>query len=183
MRSGSIESIVRKWFVFSVLAGRYSASPETQFDYDIRRIDEYGTETYRDAVIQSELSDAFWENRLPQQLNTYIASSSVFNVFLAAQVMMQDKGFLSSYITVYDLITQKGDIHHIFPKDYLKSNGSTKDRYNQIANYVIMQSEANISIGKKPPKQYLEAIRNQCNDGELKYGGITSNIPKNTKIF
>ncbi len=180
MRSGSIESIVRKWFVFSVLAGRYSASPETQFDYDIRRIDEYGTETYMDAVIQSELSGRIGF------LNSLILISQAirfFNVFLAAQVMMQDKDFLSSHITVHDLITQKWDIHHIFPKDYLKSNGSAKNRYNQIANYVIMESEANISIGKKLPKQYLEAIRNQCNDGELKYGGITSNIPKNTKIF
>jgi len=32
-----IESLVRKWLVLSILKGRYSASPESQFDIDIRR--------------------------------------------------------------------------------------------------------------------------------------------------
>jgi len=35
---GIIESLVRKWFVLSVLTGRYSGSSEGQFDYDIKRI-------------------------------------------------------------------------------------------------------------------------------------------------
>jgi len=35
-----IESLVRKWLVLSILKGRYSASPESQFDIDIRRLNE-----------------------------------------------------------------------------------------------------------------------------------------------
>ena len=45
--------------------------------------------------------------------------------------------------------------------------------YNQIANYVYTQTEVNIRIGKKPPKQYMQEMLEQCNDKNLKYGGIS----------
>jgi len=169
-----IESLVRKWFVLSILTSRYSGSPESQFDVDIRRIQESGAQSFIENVINAELSDAFWNFGLPQQMDTSVASSPSFNVFLAAQVKMLDKGFLSRDITVNDLVTHKGDIHHIFPRAYLKKFGLQRGRYNQIANYVMTQSEINIAISDKPPSQYIKEVFEQCNGGGLKYGGITS---------
>ncbi|MEA3499874.1 MAG: DUF262 domain-containing protein [Candidatus Marinimicrobia bacterium] len=168
-----IGSYVRKWLVLSILTRRYSSSPESQFDFDIKKIDEIGFENYLEQVTSAELSDAFWDFGLPQQFNTSVASSPYFNVYLAAQVKLNDKGFLSKDISVKDLVTHRGDIHHIFPRDYLKQHGLTRGRYNQIANYVIMQSEINISIGNKSPDIYFKTILDQCNGGGLKYGGIT----------
>lgn len=109
---------------------------------------------------------------LIQRLNTSSSSSPVFNVFLASQCYFNDKGFLSKDITVKNLIEQRGDVHHIFPRDLLKKQGLTRGQYNQVANYVFTQSEINIKIGNKPPKQYLGEMKEQCNGGELKYGGI-----------
>ena len=168
-----IETLVRKWFVLSILTGRYSGSPESQFDYDIRQLSQ-NPESYIKNTIAAELSDAFWDLVLPQQMNTSVASSPEFNVFLAAQVKMNDKGFLSKDITVRELIELKGDVHHIFPKEYLKKHGYTRGKYNQIANYVMAQSEINIAIGSKPPNVYFKEIIEQCNGGKLKYGAITS---------
>lgn len=168
------ESLVRKWFVLSVLTSRYSSSPDSQFDYDIRQIYEQGAEIYVQNIINAELSDAYWEIGLPQQMNSSVASSPSFNVFLASQVKMQDKGFLSKDILVHDLITHKGDVHHLFPREYLKKNGLNKGMYNQIANYVLAQSEINIAIGAKSPEQYFGEIFEQIHSGKLKYGGITS---------
>ena len=37
-----VKRIVQKWYVLSVLTGRYSASPESAFYRDIRRINEVG---------------------------------------------------------------------------------------------------------------------------------------------
>ena len=91
---------------------------------------------------------------------------------MASQIKVTDKGFLSKDITVTDLITHRGDIHHIFPKEYLKKNGLKKSEYNQIANYVYMQSEINIKIGDKSPKIYFEELEKQCNGNKLLYGGI-----------
>lgn len=173
VNASKIESFVRKWLVLSILTQRYSSSPESQFDFDIRRIDELGIEKYLANVEEAELSDAFWKAGLPQQMNTSVASSPYFNVYLAAQVKMNDKGFLSRDIMVSDLITHRGDVHHLFPRNYLKKFGLTRGKYNQIANYVIMQSEINIAIKDKAPKEYFSELISQCQAGQTRFGGIT----------
>jgi hypothetical protein len=167
-----IEHYVKRWFVLSILTGRYSASPESSFDFDIKSISKRDFEEFLHDVESAELSDAFWNASLIQSLNTSVASSPFFNVYLAAQVKLKDLGFLSNDITVNDLISHRGDIHHIFPRDYLKKNGLKRGQYNQIANYVYMQSEINIKVGKKAPEEYFSELNQQCQSGGLKYGGI-----------
>lgn len=171
--AAEIESAVRRWFVMSAMTGRYSGSPESTFDYDIRQIHEQGFETYGNATFAGELSDAYWSTLLPQELNTSSSISPYFRVFQAAQVKMNDKGFLSKDITVRDLILNKCDVHHIFPRNYLKGMGLSRGRYNQIANYAIAQSEINIAIGAKEPAVYFRELVEQCRGGKAKYGGIT----------
>lgn len=169
-----IEHCVRRWFVMSILTGRYSASPESAMNFDIRQINEHGAMKLLAEIEEAELSDAFWNSGLPQAMNTSVASSPYFNVYLAAQVHGNDKGFLSRDITVRDLITHRGDVHHLFPKNYLKGFGLSRGRYNQIANYVMMQSEINIAIGDRAPSDYFTALLEQSLEGHLLYGGITS---------
>jgi hypothetical protein len=111
---------------------------------------------------------------LPQSLDTSVASSPYFHVFLASQVKANDRGFLSKDVLVSDLISLRGDIHHLFPKDYLKKNGLDRSKYNQIANYVYMQSEINIKVGNKPPKDYFEIITSQMADNKMQVSGIST---------
>jgi hypothetical protein len=168
-----IERYVRRWFVMSTLTGRYSGSPETTFDYDIRLLHAQGIDAYTDNVIRGELSEAFWEALLPQAMNTSVASSPYFRVFQAAQVKLNDRGFLSRDIAVRELIEVKSDVHHVFPRDYLKKNSLPRGQYNQIANYVVAQSEINIAIGNKEPQVYFGQLLEQCQDGPKRYGNIT----------
>jgi len=107
-------------------------------------------------------------------MNTSVASSPYFHVFLASQVKANDKGFLSRDVLVSDLIKIKGDIHHLFPKDYLKKNGLERGQYNQIANYVYMQSEINIKVGNKSPQDYFKVVYNQLLEGNKVLSGITT---------
>ena len=72
-------------------------------------------------------------------LNTSVASSPYYNVFLMAKVNAHDKGFLSEQIEVKTMLEERGDIHHLFPKKYLIKNGiASKGMYNQIANYAYL---------------------------------------------
>jgi len=167
-----IEKYVRKWFVMSILTGRYSGSPESKFDFDIKQISNKKFPEFLADVESAELSDAFWEASLVQSLNTSVSSSPYFNVFLAAQVKLNDLGFLSKDITVNDLLIHRGDIHHIFPRDFLKKRGLKRGEYNQIANYVYMQSEINIKVANKSPDIYFTELKEQCEKGVTKYGGI-----------
>ena len=167
-----IETLVRRWFVMSILTGRYTGSPETAFGVDIRNIHEHGAQQYLENIESAELSDAFWDVGLPQQMDTSVASSPYFNVFLASQVMGKDNGFLSLNMSVQNLMEGLRDIHHVFPRSYLKAEGLQSGRYNQIANYVVMQSEINIAIGGDPPSKYFSSLWEQCRTKVPIYGGI-----------
>ena len=67
----------------------------------------------------------------------------------------------------------RSDMHHVYPKKHLKTQGLARGRYNQIANFVLAQSEINIVIGDKPPEKYFKDLIEQCDGGKKKYGGIT----------
>ncbi len=174
INSVAIESYVKRWFVFTVLTGRYSGSPESLFDYDIKQISLKPFSEYLNEKEDGELSDAFWNASLPQSLDTSVASSPYFHVFLASQVKTNDKGFLSKDVLVSDLIALRGDIHHLFPKEYLKKHGLDRSKYNQIANYVYMQSEINIKVGSKPPKEYFDLLKAQIDSNKRLLSGISS---------
>jgi hypothetical protein len=168
-----IESLVRRWFAMSILRGRYSGSPETAFDLDIRQIDSQGLQAYAEAVIENELPSTFWSGMLPQLMDTSSSTSPYFIAYQAAQARLGDRGFLSSGITVRDLLINRGDKHHVFPRKYLQRGGASRSSYNQIANFVMAQSEINIAIGDKAPEVYFGELREQMNGGPKRYGGIT----------
>ncbi|MGE5356838.1 MAG: DUF262 domain-containing protein [Deltaproteobacteria bacterium] len=174
VNSVKIETYVRRWLVYSILTGRYSGSPESAFDFDIKQISNRPINEILKEREDAELSDAFWNASLVQSLDTSVASSPYFHVFLAAQVKAADKGFLSSDVLVSDLISIQGDIHHLFPKDHLKGHEMDRSKYNQIANYVYMQSEINIKIGNRSPKEYFELIKSHMNNKEQKISGLIS---------
>ena len=168
-----IASAVRRWFVMSALTGRYSGSPESTIDFDIRQMHEQGFDAFGPATFAGELSDAYWDALLPQEMNTSSSTSPYFRVFQAAQVKLGDKGFLSRDITVRDLILNKCDVHHLYPRNHLKGQGLNRGRYNQIANYALAQSEINIAISDKAPAVYFKELAEQCQSRKKKYGGIT----------
>jgi hypothetical protein len=168
-----IQRHVARWFVMSILTERYSTSPESTFDRDLKQIDEEGIEAHSDIVFRGELSDAFWETTLPHDLDTSSVSSPQFRAFEAAQVKLIDKGFLSRDTPARDLIEVKSDLHHIFPRDYLKKRGMSRAQYNQVANFAVTPTEINIAIGSKEPKVYFTELQAQCNGGKRRYGNIT----------
>jgi len=168
-----IEHTIRKWFVMSMLTGRYSGTPETVIDQDVRQIKSYGVVRHTQAVFNATLTDSFWSALLPQEMDTSSGISPYFLVYQAAQVKMKDKGFLSKDIEVSSLLLNRADVHHLFPRNYLKKMGLQRGSYNQIANYAIAQSEINIAIGDKPPKEYFNTMLSQVRGGPMKYGGIT----------
>jgi hypothetical protein len=174
MRPDDIEHIVRRWYALSLLTGRYSkGNPETDIDLDIRQIATQGINKYCNATIAAQLSANFWDTLLPMELDSASANSAMFLAYQAAQVVAKDKAFLSTNITVYDMLLHRGDVHHVYPKKHLKGQGKSRGEYNQIANFVLAQSEINIAIGDKDPKVYFAELAKQVSRGKKKYGGIT----------
>lgn len=87
-------------------------------------------------------------------------------------------GFLSQPTSVQSMLDMHGDIHHIFPKNYLRKNGVNDKRdYNQIANYAMVQKEINIKISDKAPNEYLNVLGLSREDSNVKTNFKENAVP------
>ncbi len=171
--TAQIKSCIQKWFVLATLTGRYVGSPESQMDRDLRAMEDKGILTFIKENEDADLSNSFWETRLVQDLETSSINSPYFSVYLAAQIFKGDRSLLSNSTRVSDLIAVAGDVHHIFPKKYLRKNGfDDKALYNQVANYAYLDTNVNISIGDRAPEDYFSQALAQCGGAERKVGTI-----------
>lgn len=150
-----IENIVRRWLLLSVLSQRYSGSAETQSEADIKEFMRADALTVLKQHEQIELSDGFWKATLTQRLDTSSAVSNLWRVFLMSQVKLNCPLWLDKHLHVVDALTEEGNVHHIFPKAYLKKHGLAQDQYNKIANYVYLSQPRNLQISDQAPKDYL----------------------------
>ncbi len=174
VRPDVIERIVKRWLVMSIITQRYTSSPESQFDVDVRRINEAeDIVQYIEEELARQLNDGFWSGILVENFNTSVASSPYWKIYLAAQITLNESAFLSKDMKVRTLVENRGDVHHIFPKDYLQKNGkNSRVLYNQIANFALIQTETNLQITNKAPNVYMAEVMMQCNTKEATIGSI-----------
>lgn len=169
-----IERIVKKWVIMSIITQRYTSSPESQFDLDVRRFDEAeNLVQYINEELERRLGDTFWNGILVEYFNTPVVSSPYWKTYLIAQIALNDTAFLSKDMKVRTLVEGRGDVHHIFPKNYLQKNGKDNRRiYNQIANFALIQTEINLQISNKAPNAYMHEVINQCENKKATIGSI-----------
>jgi hypothetical protein len=168
-----IKRLVARWYVFSILTGRYSNSPESAFYADIRKITEIGVAEALKEMEDATLSENFWANQVPMNLDNTSSTNPTLQVYLAAQVYLNDISLLSNSTTVRDLIEIFGDIHHIFPKAYLKKNGFDKQLYNQNGNFAFLDTQVNKGISDDAPNIYFPKAFKQCETKIIECGSIT----------
>ena len=164
---------VQRWYVMSVLTGRYSGSSESIMDRDMRCIADQGFIPFYEEIAASRLADTFWDVTLPQDLATTSVRSGAWMVYVASQVRSADNTLFTNGFKVADVITNVGDIHHIFPKAYLRKAIDTPQRlYNQVANYTYLEKRINIAIGEKCPGEYFSQARDDIKSGASYFGDI-----------
>jgi hypothetical protein len=169
-----VKHYVQKWFVLSTLTGRYVGSPESVMSRDIRLINEKGFINFFNEIEASVLSDTFWSISLPQNLETTSTNSPAFNTFLAAQINLNCNSLFMHGTMISDLINISGDVHHIFPKAYLKSNGmDTKGKYNQVANFTYLDTQVNKAVSDDAPNVYFGKVLEQCDKMSIAFGNIS----------
>lgn len=169
-----IDKYVTKWYVLTTLTSRYIGSPETVMDFDLRSIKSKGFIQFFAEIEAAELSETFWNVGLVQRLETSAINSPYFNTFIAAQIHNSEDALFTKGTKVSDLITIIGDVHHIFPKQYLIKNGwRDKAKYNQIANYTYLDTQVNKDISDDAPYVYFGKAFAACDKGETAYGNIS----------
>ena len=152
-------SYIQKWYIMSLLTGRYSSSSESMLDQDIKRVTERGFVEYFTELESSQLNAEYWNTLLIHSLESSSSLTSAYLVYLAAQIKNSANSLFSSTITVDSIIKIKGDVHHIFPREHLNPNGiSSKEKINQVCNYAYIDTNVNIDISDDAPKEYFKYV-------------------------
>ena len=154
-----IEKYTKQWILMSALTKRYGSSPETGFDKDLRLLAENNSnnqlvEFFND-VITDNLTDEFWNLTLPNNLLAQTTQLTNWRIFQMSQIHAKSHAWLEKDKFTADTINEQGNIHHIFPKAYLRKNGFKQSEYNQVANYVWITQPRNLEIGDRAPKDYM----------------------------
>lgn len=170
-----LESLVRRWFVMSLLTNRHAGSVESRIESDIQQITQLGLTQYCSRVIDDqELTASYWSSTLPTVLESAHRNSRYKHILLACQIKLKHNAFLSSDMSVQSLVNNNTlDFHHIFPRGHLKKVGITVN-VNSIANLVVTQPGLNRDISNSSPADYFAVLRQQCEGPVDKpYGGIS----------
>ncbi len=157
----TLESLIKKWFVFSLLTSRYTGSPESIIEEDLKTLDTLkDLDGFVDSKVNVSLTSDFWTITLPDKLKSSLSSNYAFQVYNAAMIYL-DTNVLFSTVKLkdylgYNLKLKKSilDVHHIFPKKYLRKLGYNRKLINQVANLIYLEYKDNILIGDKPPSVY-----------------------------
>ncbi|EGF35359.1 hypothetical protein AAULH_12051 [Lactobacillus helveticus MTCC 5463] len=157
-----IEKFTKQWILMTALTKRYGSSPETGFDKDLRLISENNeknhlVEFFKETIAQN-LTEEFWTLTLPENLVAQTTQLTNWRIFQMSQIHAKAHAWLEKDKFTVDTIKEQGNIHHIFPKAYLRKNGFKQSEYNQVANYVWITQPRNLQIGDRAPKDYMADV-------------------------
>lgn len=166
----TLRSVIARWFFMSHTTGRYTSSPETAIESDLKRIDRLddgdaqGFQDELDRIVRSNFTGDYWDISLPNALDSTASRSPVLFAYWAALNLL-DAELLFSNVRVKDLIDRgsapkKGiERHHLFPKAHLKARGITAGaKVNAIANMAFVDWPENLKIGADDPAEYWPAM-------------------------
>lgn len=171
-----LRNTIGQWFFMSSVTGRYTGSPETAMERDLRQLKSINYDAdfvnLLQKIIRDNLTEDFWRINLPNALDSSAAYSPALFAYHAAQNILNTKALFSD-LNIADLQdsttrAHKSGVerHHLFPKAYLDEKGYQTQDINQIANYAYVEWKDNIDISDKPPSEYIHEYLSRFKDGE-----------------
>jgi len=172
-----LAQVIARWFFMVSITGRYSSSPESVMERDLRDISQCPDAdtfvTWIDDKIRSTLTNDFWNIALPNMLVTAAATGPAHYAYYAALNLL-DARVLFSQKRVFDLldpmlspIRAGAEKHHLFPRKYLEDIGIAQQRErNQLANYALVEWDDNNAISSAAPQDYAPKYEQRFSDDE-----------------
>lgn len=166
----TLRATIARWFFMAHTTGRYSSSPETQAESDMRRLvalpsgDPAGFCSELDRIIRSNFTPDYWNISLPNRLDTSSARSPVLYGYWAALNIL-DAEVLFSQMKVRELLEPSIkaphaiERHHLFPKAHLAEVGITGiSQVNAIGNMAFLDWAESVDISYDSPEKYWPAM-------------------------
>jgi hypothetical protein len=148
------------WLLVGGYNGIYSSSPNGKIDEDLEIVRGKKKRFPLDALLKA-MKDR------PPRSNSIDRASLVderFNVLRGRTgreyLMLLDVLLHRNQATDWagrNLVSESAAIHHVFPREYLKDCGETRDEYiNCLGNLALIDPAINSEIGDTPPEEYLK---------------------------
>ena len=165
LKGYDLRCVIARWFFMCNISRRYTGSSESRMESDLARLRD--TETAEDfvrlldGIIESTLTDDFWNITLPDGLDTSSYNSPTLYAYHAALNVLGARALFSN-LSITELLDpdvnakKRGvERHHLFPKNYLKKQDIGNAPVNHIANRAYVEWPDNIEIADRPPAAYF----------------------------
>lgn len=155
------KSFMRRWFIMSVMTGRYQGTAENAIIKDIQSIDEKNPREVLEGIEMTRLSDSFFNTTLKEKLKVTGTRSIFYSIYLAAVIRTNTKALYSKEILVRDLLEEKIDKTLLFTKVYLQKHGAKGDA-TELANMVFIDKDVKTALKRKAPNEYGDILLEYC---------------------
>jgi len=152
------EKLLLFWFFTATVYGRFTGSPETKLDQDLKAIKE--SDPIAQLVNNLKREFASFEMTPDMLIGKYQASPYLPLMFVIFRKNNAKDWFTGTILSSTNVgPSHQLQFHHIFPQAVLKSVGDyTSYEINDIANIAFLSQRANVSILNSPPKTYLKNV-------------------------
>jgi hypothetical protein len=175
--------VIARWIFGSLLTARYSGSSETAFEHDLARLASVDTGNVEgfvstlDEAMGETITRDYWTQTLVSSLEIQKARAPAALAFRAAQVVLGARALFSDQL-LQNLLDPPaaggraaGEIHHLFPKTWLHSQGiKDRRRVNQISNLADVGWHDNMTIGAQGPARYVSRLRQELAISDERWG-------------
>lgn len=162
----SLRPAIARWFFMAHTTGRYTSSPESQFESDLGRFSQEfpsGSSAFiseLDRIVSDNFTNDFWNISLPNKLDVSSARSPALFAYFAALDLLDATALFGS-IRIRDILDPAYDPPRnverwqLFPKRYLESMGVRGSKLvNTIANLTFIDWPDGRVIRDLAPSDY-----------------------------
>ena len=146
------------WFFEATMHGRFTGSPETKIDQDLKAVESADPINSMVANLRRDVPSF---DITPEMVEGKYQGHSFLPLIFAITRKKNAKDWFTGTVLSSTNVgpEHKLELHHIFPKAILKKSGDFKTHeMDDIANIAFLSQKANRTILKSKPKDYLTNI-------------------------
>ena len=171
------------WFFYASLVSLYTGSFESTVESQLNSIKDLTTlEEYKDFIlsrVNERLTNDYFDITLVGSEGLAVSGkgNNAWNAYVAALNIMDAKILFSKSNLLVSKLFEPGtdgnrkslEKHHLFPKAYLKAQGYTDAKINQMANYAFIDWKDNMDILDDAPSIYYPVVCEGKSQEEILY--------------
>ena len=160
------------WFFYASLVSLYTGSFESTVENHLNSIKNLTTfEEYKDFIlsrVNERLTNDYFDITLVGSEGLAVSGkgNNAWNAYVAALNIMDAKILFSKSNLLVSKLFEPGtdgnrkslEKHHLFPKAYMKAQGYTDAKINQMANYAFIDWKDNMDILDDAPSVYYPIV-------------------------